>query len=251
MPLITNYLIYKNLKSSLNNKILLFFATISIYSCVPNSTSEKLSIYGKNIPLNASLDLDISMQQIYLPYKKSLDSIMDLVLCYSPQFLEKTKPESALSNWMADVCMISVTEKEVDFCLLNYGGIRSTLPQGNISTKNIYELMPFENELVIVEISVLKFEEVLTYLGQSSGHPISGIRLNFNGEKVRHSLSLNGPVRILTSDYLANGGDQMYFFTDSISCERTNLKIRDVLLSHCEEIDTINAIMDQRFSYDQ
>jgi 5'-nucleotidase len=251
MPLNTNYLIFKNLKSSLNNKILLFFVTVTIYSCVTNSTSEKLSIYGKNIPLNTSLDIDSSLQEIYLPYKKSLDSLMDLVLCYSPQFLEKTKPESALSNWMADVCLISVPEKQVDFCLLNYGGIRSTLPQGNISTKNIYELMPFENELVIVEIPVLKFEEVLNYLGQSSGHPISGIRLNFHGEKVRHSLSLNESVRILTSDYLANGGDQMYFFSDSISCERTNLKIRDVLLSHCEEIDTIHAFMDQRFSYDQ
>ena len=247
----TNYLLYKILKPRLNNLLFLFLTSVSIYSCVHHSAIEKLFISGESVSLTSSLEYDSSIQQIYLPYKKSLDSLMDVVLCYSPQFLEKTKPESALSNWMADVCLISVPEKQVDFCLLNYGGIRSTLPKGNITTKNIFELMPFENELVIVELSISKFEEVLTYLSQSSGHPISGIRLNFYGEQIFHSLNLNSSVRILTSDYLANGGDQMFFFSDSLSCEKTNLKIREILLSHCKQIDTIHTSIDKRFSYEQ
>ena len=247
----TNYLLYKILKPKLNDLFFLFLASVSVYSCLNNSAIERLSIAGESISLNKSLVSDSSIQQIYLPYKKNLDSIMNVVLCYSPQFLEKTKPESALSNWMADVCLISVPEKQVDFCLLNYGGIRSTLPRGNITRKNIFELMPFENELVIVELSISKFEKVLTYLAQSSGHPISGIRLNFYGEKIWHSLDLNSSVRILTSDYLANGGDKMFFFSDSLSCKKTNLKIREVLLTHCKQIDTIRASIDQRFSYEQ
>lgn len=250
MPLNTNYLIFKNFKPSSNNIIFIFYVSISIYSCVSHSSSEKISVSGKSISLNMSLDSDSLIYQIYAPYKKSIDSIMDIVLCYSPEFLEKSKPESALSNWIADVCMISVPKNNVDFCLLNYGGIRSSLPKGEITTKNIYELMPFENELVIVEIPILNFEEALNYLSESNGHPISGIKLNFNGKKISHSLKLDSSVRILTSDYLANGGDKMYFFSDSISYKKTNLKIRNILLNYCEHIDTIQTHKDQRYSYE-
>jgi 2',3'-cyclic-nucleotide 2'-phosphodiesterase (5'-nucleotidase family) len=41
-------------------------------------------------------------------------------------------------------------EKKIDICLLNQGGIRSTLPKGNVTSRTAFKIMPFENSLVVV-----------------------------------------------------------------------------------------------------
>ena len=152
---------------------------------------------------------------------------------------------------MTDVCYQKVTEThKADFCLLNYGGIRASLPKGAIKRKDIYQLMPFENELVVVELADTDFYRVLDYLKISGGHPISNIKLAVNKDRITHNLDLNKTIRILTSDYLANGGDKMSFFKDSVSHTKTGLKIRDILLLECEKIDTIQTTIDNRFTYD-
>ena len=234
----------------MRTQILITLLCLFIISC--NEKSEvHITLKGLNIRVDSTLKADDSIIEIYQPYKKGLDSIMNEVLCYSSYFLEKSKPESRLSNWMADVCLKSVNNKyNVDFCLLNYGGIRATLPKGAITTKDIFQLMPFENELVIIEIPDSSFNKALNYLKLSTGHPISGIELNVLNNTITHSLKPSNTIRIITSDYLANGGDKMFFFADSISMIKTNLKIRDVLLAECKTIDTLYTSLNNRFSYE-
>ena len=225
--------------------ILITFLCFSIVSC-NEKVEVDFAIDGTSIPIDSTLNPDKSITEIYAPYKLGLDSIMNEVLCYSPYFLEKSKPESRLSNWMADVCLSTLEDKyEVDFCLLNYGGIRSTLPKGDITTKNIFQIMPFENELVIIEIPDSSFTKALNYLKQSEGHPISGIELNIQNDQLTHSLNSNGSVKVATSDYLANGGDKMSFFNQKVQ-KKLNLKLRDAIINHCKRQDTLNITIDQR-----
>ena len=236
----------------INLKRLLVTALIQCFfiSCTKTPKSE-LSIKGVSIPIANDLATDSVLVNMFKPYKNALDSIMEEILCYCPLFLEKSRPESELSNWMSDVCYQKVTEThKADFCLLNYGGIRASLPKGMIKRKDIYQLMPFENELVVVELADTNFYRVLDYLKISGGHPISNIKLAVNKDRITHNLDLKNTVRILTSDYLANGGDKMAFFKDSISHIKTGLKIRDILLLECKKIDTLQATIDNRFTYD-
>ena len=118
-------------------------------------------------------------------------------------------------------------------------------------TKLFYKrISAFENELVVVELADTNFYRVLDYLKISGGHPISNIKLAVNKDRITHNLDLNKTVRILTSDYLANGGDKMAFFKDSVSHTKTGLKIRDILLIECIKIDTLHTTIDNRFTYD-
>lgn len=239
----------------LNNTMKInLFSLFVCFCCISCNQNSDLPIFisGNSIPIDSVVSTDNSIIKLYEPYKIGLDSIMNEVLCYSPYFLEKSKPASRLSNWMADVCLNSLDEKyDVDFCLLNYGGIRATLPKGAITTKNIFQLMPFENELVIIEIPDSSFTKALNYLKLSSGHPISGIKLNVSADEISHTLKPSHTVKIITSDYLANGGDKMFFFADSIKMLKTGLKIRDLLLAECKTIDTLKTVIDNRFSYEQ
>ena len=43
----------------------------------------------------------------------------------------------------------------------------------------------------------------------------------------------NNYVKVLTSDYLAGGGDKMNFFLDPIKTERVGIKLRDAIIKYC------------------
>ena len=89
------------------------------------------------------------------PYKSTLDVQMNEVIGTVSQEMTKKKPESTLGNWYADA-MIAGTKKEgypVDFAISNYGGLRVPyISAGPLTRGEIYELCPFDNLLVIVDV---------------------------------------------------------------------------------------------------
>ena len=110
--------------------------------------------------------------------------------------------------------------READICLLNNGGLRTTLPKGNITKGRIFELMPFENELVVLTISGEKTQGLFDFLARVNGMPLAGAEMGIDN-KNPVSIIIGGEAfdpgktyRVLTSDYLAEGGDKMRFFLD-------------------------------------
>lgn len=184
---------------------------------------------------------------------------MKRVINTSDVAMVKARPEGVLSNFVADLVLEEVNELEgfqADFCLLNHGGLRAALPQGEIRVESIYELMPFDNEAVVLTLTGEKVLEIAEYLTIKGGEPVSGLTLNL---KDLSSLKINGkPVdpsatyKVATSDYLANGGDKMVFFADPLQRESTSLKIRDLIIEHIEEEqaagNTLNSTLDGRIS---
>lgn len=186
------------------------------------------------------------------PYKDSLEKEMNEVLVISAEEFPKDKgsPETKLGNLVADLSL-EVAQKmynsNIDFCLLNFGGLRTSLPKGEITRGKIFELMPFENELVVVSISKEQFEYLIAYLYRVGGQPISkGITLVNYIEKKSDLIDAKFLIKedkyrtekefkILTSDYLANGGDNMTFFLNPINYEKVGIKLRDAIIQYCVE----------------
>jgi 2',3'-cyclic-nucleotide 2'-phosphodiesterase (5'-nucleotidase family) len=119
---------------------------------------------------------------------------------------------------------------------VNYGGLRASLPQGNITIGNVFELMPFENEVVLIKVSGMSIRMMADKIAERGGEGISGIILGIREFKVS-TLKIGGkPVEpdldywLVTSDYIANGGDQMSMFKNPIERINTKLKLRDVLI---------------------
>ncbi len=227
-------------------------------NAVINTDWEQLSI-DSTIPKNEKII------KIITPYKSHLNNQLDSILCYNPKYLTRTDGplESSLGNLMADICfkkgnkvLKNQINKKADFILLNYGGIRAPIPKGNITLKNAYKVMPFENELVLVKLSGLKVKELLTYLFKSkNAHPISNISLKLNNTSYQdviinnRKFNENKNYYILTSNYLQQGGDKMNFFKSPILLYSTKYKIRTALIDYFKETDTIKTELDNRFSY--
>src|SRR5690606_23335112 len=188
---------------------------------------------------------DSLVNHVILPYQLKLEEEMNEVLVISAEEFpkEKGKAETKLGNLVADLSM-EVAQKmyddNIDFCLLNFGGLRTSLPQGEITRGKIFELMPFENELVVVTLSETKFLELIEYLKNVGPQPVSGLSFDFTiniENEIKNLFSQEGTseINILTSDYLANGGDNMTFFLNPIKTKKVGIKLRDAIIQYCIE----------------
>ena len=243
-------------------KIFIVIFAVSVCFCFMHC---KGKTYGNVTTIKYdSIDEDDSEEnkdlvKLIKPYDDALNSEMEQVIGTSDLSMSKARPEGLLSNFVADLVFNETAKLDgfkADFCLLNHGGLRAPLPKGDIKVKNIYELMPFENEVVIVEIEGHKVKEIASYLNYTGGEPVSGIKLNLstNPEILiqNKAVDVNRTYKIITSDYLAKGGDKMYFFSEPISLVKTGIKLRDMIMNHVKELTksgkTLKANLDGRIS---
>lgn len=211
----------------------------------------------QNSIISVSATPDSLITSIINPYKTGIDSVMNEVLCVSEIEMTKGRPESLLGNFVTDLCLEQYSDL-ADICIMNNGGLRSTLPKGNVTRGDIYKLMPFDNELVVVELDAKDFEGLLEYLVSRGGEPFSGMNIVIteNEKIINHTLlrkidfSKGETIKVLTSDYLANGGDKMSFFKDKKQT-KVRVKLRDAIINYCLSKDTITSKLDGRLIHNK
>lgn len=236
MPFTFSYFLKRNLFYS----FLFFLAACSAPAKFIKQESSLISIV-----VNDSVKEDASVKQLIQPYKEDLEKEMSEVLIISETIFEKAQPEGALGNLVADIVFEKGNEryrpddfKYADFCLLNNGGLRVSLPKGEIIKGKVFELMPFENEIVVVTLSGEKISELIQYIKEVGGQPVSGLQIKSMNQPNAQALIKGVPFdknknyKVITSDYLAAGGDKMEFFKNAIKVESTGYKIRDAIIDY-------------------
>lgn len=246
----------------MKNSIIYFFAAVFLFSC-KNEHQNLIKIEGKQLSITEELPSSKKIEEFIKPYKVHVEKEMNQILSYTRKDLVRTdgELESSLGNLMADMCYERANSvfrsrigKDIDFALFNYGGIRAGIPKGEITYENAFKLMPFENSLVVVELSHQKLNELIQYLiDQNRAHPVSNhLRLtlttnNYELEINKKPIDKNRTYFVLTSDYLQNGGDNMTFFKNPINLFKLNYKVRNAIIDYFNETDTISVELDGRF----
>lgn len=214
---------------------------------------------------SARIALDSGAFYLIKPYRDSLNKIMNELLAVSEQPLEKNQPEGTLGDFVADLALKQAQElylkNRINFCVMNNGGLRNSLPKGNITLKNVFELMPFENELVVVTLNGSATNQLINYIASKNGTPVSHLQM-----KIKDKQALNVKIDgsdfdstktycLVTSDYLANGGDNLDFLKSAINKEYINLKLRDAIIAYLKEQTrngkSISVTLDKRISYER
>jgi 2',3'-cyclic-nucleotide 2'-phosphodiesterase (5'-nucleotidase family) len=159
---------------------------------------------------------------------------------YCGSEMTKSRPESALGNAVVDLLINYVnTEKSIqpDLCVMNFGGLRTSLNPGIITRGKVYELMPFDNSLVLVELNSDEMDQLATHIVNRGGEPIGGTNKvslsNLGGYSqftIDQAINSKESYQILTSDYLANGGDGFSMFAAAGDKINLNVLIRDALI---------------------
>ena len=221
-----------------------YLGLLLLLSCT--ATYNLQSSDSETIEIKASADS--SALAIIDPYLKGIEAEMNEVLTYSKTSLTKKGTESLLGNFVADLCL---NYTDAHMCVMNNGGLRTTIDKGPITRGKIYELMPLENELVVLELNKEDYLGLLDYICKRGGEPFSGINITMNkeGNILTNSWPVNfennEKIKVITSDYLANGGDKMSFFQNKEQY-KLGLKLRDAIIDHCIKTDTITATIDGR-----
>lgn len=189
---------------------------------------------------------DPKIYEMIAPYKQQLDLTMNEVIGRSEGEMLKNKPNSSLNNWFADVLLDEtqqlVTDK-IDFAIQNYGGIRiPSMPKGDIIVSKIYELMPFDNIMYVLELKGSDVKKICDKIADYGGWPVShSLKMEIAYGKSTNvfinnmALDTNRTYIAAIPDYLANGGDNLDFLKQA-KTHNTGALIRDLLISHIRKL---------------
>lgn len=252
----------------MKNSILLVFTFLILISC-KNEPQHLVKIEGKLLPINEEITSKKEIEAFITPYKEKVEAEMNTAISFTPKDLSNDdgELESSLGNLMADLCFEranpvfnSRTGNNIDFALFNFGGIRAGITKGTITNQNAFKLMPFENSLVVVELSSDKVNELIQYLiTNNKAHPVSKhVSLIISEDANNFQFSINNkPLDVsktyfvLTHDYLQNGGDNMIFFKDPVNLYKLDYKVRNAIIDYFKETDTIEVELDGRFKKEE
>jgi 2',3'-cyclic-nucleotide 2'-phosphodiesterase (5'-nucleotidase family) len=190
---------------------------------------------------------DSSVLSVISPYKIKVDEEMNDTIGFLEADLTKEQAESNLGNLIADVLKSSLEENlgfNIDFAFMNYGGIRvNSIAKGPILKGEIYELLPFDNSLVMLELKGSELKVLFDHLINKGGWPVSKEILvifdkNNPGRTVtriqNQDIIADKIYKIGTIDYLANGGDNCDFLKDKKRID-TGILIREALISFIQK----------------
>lgn len=197
--------------------ILIILAVLTI-SC--STTYNPSSVEYADYRVQQGRITDSSILQLLSPYSSRLHASMNEVIAQVGMDLEKRQPECTLGNLMADAMLISARKKfakHVDASFVNYGGIRLTqIPAGPLTRGKVYELSPFDNYIVLLNIKGTVLRQFLDHIAGRGGWPVAGLRMSIAGKKAQNIMIGGKPLNddaqytIALLDYNANGGDDCY-----------------------------------------
>lgn len=182
------------------------------------------NVEGGRVAIDSTWDAEPDAEAVALlaPYKAKIDSVMYSVVGTAEISMDRARPESLLSNLIADVLREAATEvqdKPADMGLINIGGIRTSLTEGAITTENIFEILPFENSLCVLTMKGSAMKHLFENIAARFGEGVSGIQLKVSKDGKLLDASIGGkPVvddklyTVATIDYLADGNDGMTAF---------------------------------------
>lgn len=240
---------------SFSYTLLITWILLSV-SCKTNYTVVKTNTQNISVPENAN-PIDSQVVQLYLPYKKILEKDMERVISRSEVNLVKQKPESGLTNLLADLLLNEgqnfVKENNLkinpEVSFFNYGGIRTSLPKGEITVGKIFELMPFENEMVFIQLTGAQLQQFFDIVAKFGGESVGGVRFVISNEKAKNvtvngqKLNFEKKYWLVTNDYSANGGDDLAVFTQRLELVESGKKIRDIIISNFDERQKNNEVI--------
>lgn len=189
----------------------------------------------------ADLPPDSAMVARVERWNRNVAPIANAPLCRNARRLARDRGgESSLGSLVADAMRAEV---KADVAMQNSGGLRADLPEGEITRGSIYEVMPFDNTLVTLELSGAELRNIIEEgLAHGRVPQVSGIRIVFDMSRppMHRLVALlttdNEPIdetfrhyRVVVNNFMAGGGDNYDSLPNARSLTDTGINVRDAL----------------------
>lgn len=228
-------------------RIFIFILGAGLSAC---SFGKQTFVSGKSISLDQTYSNSRSVDSIVAPYKKDLDKEMNQVISFAEVDFINARPSGNLGNLMADLIlekgMQSLPGKKM-ICLINFGGLRAPVSKGNVTLGDLFKVMPFDNQLVLLKMPAASIHEIKDYLVRTGGEPIAGFKIDKGVLLASDGTPwTEEDFWVVTSDYLMNGGDKMTFFEKRTETINTGILFRDVMIDYVKFNKVLQDRQEQR-----
>jgi 2',3'-cyclic-nucleotide 2'-phosphodiesterase (5'-nucleotidase family) len=228
-----------------------------------NSTTKKaVLISNAYIEITPEIKADSKIDKIVMHYDSQLDEKFKVVIGNSETYLDGERfriryEETTLGNFVTDIMRKNTG---AGIALLNAGCLRASIDIGPITVEDVFKVMPYANEIVIVEMTGREILRALSrsVIGNRDDEDggflhVSGIKIRIKDHRIekveldegRGLIGLDSFYQVAITDFLASGGDGYSIFTTKKSLA-TGLPLRELIVDNIRSKGTVSAKIEGR-----
>ena len=251
----------------INHRLLFsgFVAVVLMASC-STKRYQLVGVERSRIIVDSRYDQnpDQAAAQFLAPYKRVNDSIMGPIVGQVAHNMHAKRPESDLSNLLADILIWSAKDygEQPVFAVYNMGGIRADLTKGIVTYGDVLDVAPFENKICFTTLTGEKLMEVFRQIASHGGDGVSKgvelvIKMDSKGEKGELlSARLHGQeidpqaeYRVATINYLLEGNDGIPSLRDGkdvVSPQEASNNTRFLIMNYFRDMQAKGIVVDSK-----
>ena len=233
------------------------------------SSAQKVNERARLLPVDASVPADKDVEKMLAPYSEKVNELTKVIGRLEGDLSKTGVGGGSLGQFVTNGIRAQAEAKlgkPVTLAIMNIGGLRkNTIAAGELRASDIFELLPFENALVALEVTgaqLSKIIEVVTRDAQAGAQIqfkwndrnraefISGKLLDARG-KVQE-IDPDKLYTIVTIDYLLRvGGGAYAILHEAKSQTPLNITLRDAVMNYVKSETAagrpIRNTLDNRF----
>jgi 2',3'-cyclic-nucleotide 2'-phosphodiesterase (5'-nucleotidase family) len=231
-----------------------FLLSLLFVSCTTSYLPQQ--IVHKQYTIKAQDAKDTLLIQLMKPYKDSVLKNMSSVVGQATILLKRARPEGTLGNFVVDAMYYAAKKSftvPIDIAIVNDDGIRiDQIAAGQVTRWDIFNIMPFENMMVLQQIKGNVLQQFLDLIAADKGWPVAGMTMQLQNGKAVNVLINGKPLEkdkiynVINSDYIANGGKNAEMLK-GIPQQNKGYLLRDAIFDYIKfKNNTLSAAIENR-----
>ena len=230
---------------------------------------QKVGVNSKRPLVDASIPDDPDVEKIIAPYSAKVRELSKVVGKLEGNLTKTGVGAGSLGNFVTNGMMAQAKAragKPITLAIMNAGGLRKNeIGAGDLRASDIFELLPFENALVVVEVTGVQLAKLLQVVTRDAQ---AGARIQFKWNEQNRPEFISGKLldetgkeqevdpqkiyTIVTIDYLVRLGSGPYaILQEAKSNTALNVTLRDAIMDYVKSETAagrpIRRVADERF----
>ncbi len=180
------------------------------------------------------------------PFTVGVDSLRRPPVGLSEQYMTADRPESLLSNWVADA-LVATGERmgyHPDLGICNIGGLRAAMPKDTVRQGDVLAISPFNNYFTVLKMQGTDVQQLMQNIAAVYGEGVSSsVRIVGTRNGYLKAATVGGkPIKadsiytLVTLDYLAEGNDKLYALKNAVERIDTKETVRQTLINYIQDL---------------
>ncbi len=232
-----------------------------------------VNVRGTERAVDASVPDDPAVTSILTPYREKVAELNRVIGTLEGELLKRGIGGGSLGNFVVDAIRDQASKtlgRPVLLAVSNTGGMRKNqIAPGDLRASDVFELLPFENKLVAVDLTgeqLLRFLKIIVEqrdaqsgarivyrTGEDKTNELVSVK--FVGASAETEIDATANYTIVTIDYLVNRGGNYSVLKESKNVRALRLTIRDAVLNYIQSETAagrkIRSQLDGRFRFDR